>query len=396
MGSIKNCGVLNMKNKVLILEHGNMMYLSREVVQLKLPREINIMFYTILSLFICIFVIISTVKINDVVKVSGIVKTQTNNSTVSNIISGEIEQIFYCPNQYVEKGEILYSLRREVYETLIQDLDVEIKNTEDELFCVNTFLRCFNSGKNNIDEMVNPYVYSQLNNYFETVDYLEKQIDVLRHRYDVERNQPVALINQMNVDEAWMNYVLSQQELEKYKAGILAEINQKKKSYELNLEKLKQEEIRIKEEYVFLNMKAPVSGYVQEIASLNIGDYVFGNQEVLVIVPDDARNFRVELSIPTKDIGEITEGMRVKYRLSAFPFFEYHGAEGIIQAIDSDVRQSNNRLFYRVYSDIERTSFSNNKGVEYPLRAGIEVNARIILEKISVMHFILRKLDFMQ
>ena len=49
-----------------------------------------------------------------------------------------------------------------------------------------------------------------------------------------------------------------------------------------------------------------------------------------------------------------------------------------------------------MYSDIERTSFKSNKGIEYPLRAGIEVNARIVLEKISVMHFILRKLDFMQ
>ena len=45
-------------------------------------------------------------------------------------------------------------------------------------------------------------------------------------------------------------------------------------------------------------------------------------------------------------------------------------------------------------SDINRTSFISNKGIEYPLRAGIEVDARIILEKISVVHFILRKLDF--
>ena len=219
----------------------------------------------------------------------------------------------------------------------------------------------------------------------------------MNYKYQKEKNRPLALYNQRAVDEALMSYELSCQELEKYKSSFLSELMQKKKNFELSLEKMEQELLRTKEEYTFLDVRSPISGFVQEISSLNAGDYLFANQEVVVIVPDDSRNFRVELSVPTKDIGEITTGLRVKYRLSAFPFFEYKGAEGEINSIDSDVRRgSGNQLCYRVYSDIERTSFKSNKGIEYPLRAGIEVNARIVLEKISVMHFILRKLDFMQ
>ena len=41
------------------------------------------------------------------------------------------------------------------------------------------------------------------------------------------------------------------------------------------------------------------------------------------IVPNDNENFRVEIQISPKDMGKITEGKKVKYRLSAFPFYEY-------------------------------------------------------------------------
>ena len=65
--------------------------------------------------------------------------------------------------------------------------------------------------------------------------------------------------------------------------------------------------------------------------------------------------------------------------------------------MESDVRDGNNgSVYYRVYSDIDRTLFTSRHGDSYLLKAGIEVDARIIKERISVMHFICRKLDFMQ
>ena len=386
-----------MKNKLSVIEHGNMMYYSRELVQIAVPKEINLIFFTITSLVICIILLLTVVKINDVVRVNGIIRTEKNNSTVKNVLAGEIEAIYFENEQYVEKGEVLYSLKKEFSKTVMSELENEILNVKEELYCVQVLLDGYSEERNVISAEENLFVYSKLKEYLETIDYLKKEISILKYKYQKEKNRPKALYNQSAVDEAFLNYELSSQELEKYKSAFLAELTQKKKNYELLLEKLEQELLRAKEEYTFLDVYSPISGFVQEVSSLNVGDYLFANQEVVVIVPDDAKNFRVELSVPTKDIGEITTGLKVKYRLSAFPFFEYKGAEGEINSIDSDVRRSSgNQLCYRVYSDIERTSFKSNKGIEYPLRAGIEVNARIVLEKKSVMHFILQKLDFMQ
>ena len=391
-----------MKQKQLVLEHKNMMYYSRELVHLCVPKEITVMFYTIVSLVVCLIVLLLTVKINDVVKVSGIVRTETNNSNVNNIIAGQIETIFYKPGQFVEKGNILFSLKKDVYQTVMNDLENEIVDSKSELDCVNTLINCSNCSEN-VDDFISSisvadgFVYSQLEEYFKTVDYMKKQIAIYDFHYQNVKNQPDLLFNKNEVEKAFLELKLSQQELERYKANFLAENIQKQKTLELKLAKLEQELIRTKEQYSFLDISAPISGFVQEVSSLNVGDYVVENQNVLVIVPDDTKSFKVELEVPTKNIGEITSGMEVKYRLSAFPFFEYRGAEGFIEAIDSDVRQGNDgQLFYRVCSDIDKVSFKNKKGIEYPLRAGIEVSARIVLEKISVIHFILRKMDFIQ
>ena len=101
-----------MKKKFSVIEHGNMMYYSRELVQIALPKEINLMFFTISSLVVCIILLLTVVKINDVVRVNGIIRTEKNNSTVKNVLAGEIEEIYFENEQYVETGDVLYSLKK--------------------------------------------------------------------------------------------------------------------------------------------------------------------------------------------------------------------------------------------------------------------------------------------
>jgi len=386
-----------MKNKKLVLEHSDMMYFSKELVQLSVPGELNLMFYSVLVLFLGIIVSLGTVKINDVKRVSGIVKTLENNSTVKNVLPGKIEAIYYKPDQFVQKGEVLYSLNMESYMAIKANLENEICNLEEQILCMNMLLDGFNSGVNRVSEKEHLMIYSQMEEYFSTVAYFENQIEILEYRVLREKNRPKPLFEQQDYDEACLSVNLSRKELEKYKASFLADVSKRKNDYEVQLGKLLQEKIRNENEYSFLEVKAPISGYVQECSSLNVGDFVFADQKVVNIIPSKSDLFRVELAVGSKDIGEIRPGMLVKYRLSAFPFYEYKGAQGNISSIDSDIRSnSDGRLFYQIYADIDKVSFTNRKNEEFPLRAGIEVNAVIVMEKVRLFQFILRKLDFMQ
>lgn len=383
-----------MKNKQLVLEHGNMMYFSREIMELTVPKEVNTVFYTIICIIVLLLISLASVRINDVVKTAGIVKTKSNNSTVNNVIAGKINKIFYKPDQFVREGDILYSLDDEIFLSLKKDLEAQLLDSENKQFCVDQLIESFYSQKNLISPD-NLYVYSQLDEYLKTLAYMNRQTEILENRYIYENNLPEVLRVQRNVDESFLNYKLSLEELEKFKSSFLADAVKRKEELRLENERFRQELLRLEEQYSFLVLRAPISGFVQEISSLNEGDYVFASQAVLNIIPKDEQNFRIELHIPPKSIGKICPNMSVKLRLSAFPFFEYKGATGKIESIDSDVRKSSSgNLYYCVYTDIDRVIFANKKNENYLLRPGIEVDARIVLEKITLMSYILKKMDF--
>ena len=381
--------------KPFALEHVNMMYYSQEIMQLHVPASISGLFYAIIAIVISIVVFLFVFTVNDVAKVKGVIRTGMNNSIIKNVIPGKIEKICYHPEQFVQKGDVLYVLDDEVYRTLREDLTIELQDTQEWLLCLDQMIEGYQSGRNTATDM-NSLAHAKLDEYFTNVAYLESQLKIACFQLKTERDQPASIRLDRNVEESSLRVSVAEDELQRYKAGFYSQILEQHKQYGMKYEKLQQELIRTDEQYAFLCIKSPVSGFVQEISSLNEGDYIFADQNVLTIVPNDSENFRIELSVPTKNIGELKEGMTVKYRLSAFPFFEYKGAEGVITSIDPDIRQGESgALSYCVYADIDRTVFRNYRGSEYPLRAGIEVDARIVLEKTKIAFYLLRKMDFL-
>lgn len=379
-----------MKTKALTFEHANMMFYSREILDLKIPSEINTFYFVLLSFFMFVFTALFAFKINNVIKVPGIVKTLDNTSEVSNVIAGKITSINYKPNQFVNKGDLLFSIDDSQYKASLSIYNEEITKCEKELSCVKNLLKCMETGL--YIETEDAYTKEKIKEYLKNISLMKNQRNIYKYQYEYQISLPDSIQNKKALTEIELQYSLYKKQLEKYIIDSKVSAMDEEKNLAIKLENLKQELLQLKAGNAFLNVTAPVSGYVQEISSLNIGDYIFSNQKVLKIIPNDNKDFKIELYIPTKDIGEVMEGMDVKYRLSAFPFFEYKGAEGKIKIIDPDIRQTNDKLIYCVYSDINKTSFVKNDGKEYPLRSGIEVDARIILEKVTIASYILRKM----
>ena len=85
----------------------------------------------------------------------------------------------------------------------------------------------------------------------------------------------------------------------------------------------------------FAELRAPVSGTVQQLAIATIGGVVQPAQAVMVIVPDGATPV-VEANILNKDIGFIREGQTVRVKLEAFPFTDYGIVPGVVESISRD------------------------------------------------------------
>lgn len=381
--------------KVMVLHHQNMMVYSKEFLQLKIPSEIRFLLYSIILLFITAIGILLFGKIDDVIKVNGIIRTEENVSSVKNVISGKIIEINYKPGQKVLKGSFLYKIDPAIYDSQRENLVLEKENLEERLQGIDELFLSYNKNKNVINKS-NVVAYTRFESYKANVEKLIIQKNISYEALKNEQNLPVSLRNQKTIKQRKMEYDYNQKNLESYEADFIKSINQEKDELELSLFKNCQEIQKLDSQYEFLKVYAPVDGYVQEISSLNLGDYLESGKSVLNIIPNDEKNFRVEMQISSKDMGKIKEGLKVKYRLSAFPFFEYKGAEGTITAVDPDIRTGDNgMLYYIVYADIDRVVFENRHGDSFPIRAGLETNSRIVLETETIIFYILRKIDFL-
>ena len=383
------------KNKKLRLYHQDGMVYTKEFLLLKVPREVTVMFYTIVLLFLTALGIVIFVRIDDVIKAGGIVRTKDNVSGVHNVIAGKITQLYYSPGAMVRKGDPLYLIDSSGYDAQFKNLSAEKENLVTKLDGIRQLKESFDVGKNLV-EPSNTEAYSRFEYYLDKYRELEIQEQIALKKYLAEKNRPASLRREKSVEIERLNHAHAFTALESLKSEFAERLFTEEKSLSLSFKKNEQELAKLDSQFEYLCIKAPIDGYVQELSSLNTGDYVEAGKTVLNIVPDNASSYRVEIRIAPKDIGKIQKGMLVKFRLTAFPYFEYQGANGTITSVDPDIRSEDGKsYYYSVYADIDRTSFSNRRGECYPIRAGLETHSRIVLRTSTILMFVLRRLDFL-
>ena len=141
----------------------------------------------------------------------------------------------------------------------------------------------------------------------------------------------------------------------------------------------------------FMQLRAPVSGTVQQLAVATIGGVVQPAQTLMIIVPDDADPV-VEARIQNKDVGFIREGQPVRVKLEAFPFTDYGIVPGVVESISRDAvdtsqpgaaeqRDRNGRviqpgLVYTTRIRLLRRTIRAD-GRDLPIGAGLAVQAEI-------------------
>lgn len=381
--------------KIIILKHQNEMNFSRDFFEMEVPKELSRIIYIIVS--ICVFIISVVIfgKIDDVIKTNGFVRTKENISSVRNVISGKIVELNYKPGQKVYKNDVLYKIDSSIYDAQRNTLVCEIKDLENKINGLNLLIKSYYKNKNlcNINDLL---TYSRFEAYLKNKEVLEIKTSITEKEYNYEKSKPLTMRNDYDVEMKLQSLNLVKADLMSFKTNFIASLNSELNEKEKILYESQQSLLKLENQYLFLEVKSPMTGYVQEISSLNVGDYLESNSKVLNIIPNDNENFRVEIQISPKDMGKITLGQKVKYRLSAFPYFEYKGAEGVIISVDPDIRTSSDGkyAYYSVYAEIDRINFSNRHGETFPIRSGLETDVRIVMDRKPIVYFILKKLDF--
>lgn len=140
-------------------------------------------------------------------------------------------------------------------------------------------------------------------------------------------------------------------------------------------------------------IRAPITGTVTNIA-VSQGQSV-GVDALLVTVLPRGSVLHAEMLVPSRAIGFVTKGKEVILRYEAFPFERFGQYRGVIDDVSQTVWSAGEKIgstvakepVYRVNVKLDKQSVSA-LGQEIPLRAGMLVNADILLEKRSLLEWV--------
>lgn len=382
--------------KTLYVFPENRLCESSEIISRKEPVFLHGIIWIISVIVVTVIMVVCLARIDDVVRAGGVVRPVVNVSQVKNAVSGEIKDINFQTGEFVEAGTELLSLKPDSYEAEKNSLMAQLEKVEQNLFGLDCMCRSFTSG---LDYLVDgekciEAVKARYNYFCTESDVLKANVFQKYEVFDVETNLPEyskILQNEKNARYEYERAVLA---LKEYRDGFYYDLLQEIQNLEVQRENLVQQLKQIDVVLGNLVIKAPLSGFVHEISSLNTGDYIFADQGILNIVPSEKDNLKIELNVPADEIGKIKKGQRVKLRFPAYPYYEYNGLEGTVSALqpDSQLSQSGT-LYYVIYVSVPEIALKNHRDEVFKIKPGMEVDARIVLDKDTLLHFLARKLD---
>jgi multidrug resistance efflux pump len=164
-----------------------------------------------------------------------------------------------------------------------------------------------------------------------------------------------------------------------------------KVSYQDELEQLETEQGQAQEKKEKYNIKAPISGTIQNMKGLYVGSPVSTNQTLAEISPDTS--LIAECYVPPKDIGLLREGMDVRLQVTAFDYNQWGLLKGTVQEISNDVTVVNDRPVFKVRASLEKTWLELQNGYRGDLKKGMSLQARFKITERSLFQMLYDNLD---
>jgi HlyD family secretion protein len=167
------------------------------------------------------------------------------------------------------------------------------------------------------------------------------------------------------------------------------------------VDKLSQEIAKQTHKQDLLELRAPQAAIVKDLATHSAGTVVQPGTVLLTLVPKDD-TLRAEVWVSNEDIGFVRKGQVVKLKLAAFPFQKYGMVNGVVDYVGADAADSNTSnnpaqsdkgaknqpLVYKALVTLKSMRLDMD-GERFPLEAGMQTSAEILLGQRTVMEYLL-------
>jgi len=319
---------------------------------------------------------------------SGILKSTTEVSALKATATGYIKDILVKENELVGNGQLLFTVQAPVLEEKEKHLMARLQEARGFIEDLNKLV----AGKTTPDQLItNLYRQSHF-------DYRQKLIDrqtkFLKVKQDYERNKKLydqKVIAAADFENFEFELDKSKNEIELLKQNQLSQWQQELRNYERELTDLQNQLAQTQKEKDNLNIKAPVSGTVQNLTGVYPGSTVFAGQELAQISPDT--DLLAEVYVSPNDIGLLRPGMDVRMQVDAFNYNQWGLLNGKVKEISNDIQIMDNRPMFEVRCSLEKEYLTLKNGYKGNLKKGMTLQARFVVTKRSLWQLLYDKAD---
>jgi membrane fusion protein, peptide pheromone/bacteriocin exporter len=349
--------------------------------------------YSTIVLFLTgIFVVLPFISVDVGVRTQGLIRPVTELIQLSSPVSGHIQTLNATENSFVRSGEVVAVIEA-------PQLTEQLRFNENRQRQLEFFL-------NDLKVLLNAVTFTQ-----------ETSINLASPRYQnayLEFNQQ--LLNQkLEVDQLSRNLqrgkflfeseAISKSALEEtrfalqtaenhYKLLVEQQQNRwnlEKITFQDELDELKSEYTRLREELRRYEIRSPVSGTVQNIAGIFQNSFVYANQVLGKISPDT--NIVAEAYVLPGDIGLLREGMQVRLQIDAYNYNQWGIASGKIKTISTDVLMNDDQPVFRVRCSLDQTFLELPNGFRGEIKKGMTFQARFVVSRRTLFQLLYDKVD---
>jgi len=137
-------------------------------------------------------------------------------------------------------------------------------------------------------------------------------------------------------------------------------------------------------------LRAPATGYVNDVQITTIGGFVNAGEKLMQIVPVGEK-LLVEARVAPKDIAFIKVGDPANVKVTAYDFSIYGGLSGTVRNISADsiYDEAERQAYYSVMVETDRAFLVKN-GRQLPIMPGMICDVEIVTGRKSVLSYLLK------
>ena len=137
-------------------------------------------------------------------------------------------------------------------------------------------------------------------------------------------------------------------------------------------------------------LRAPVTGFVNDVKVNTVGGFVGAGEKVMQIVPQGDK-LLIETRVTPKDIAFIKVGDRATVKVTAYDFSIYGGLSGQVRNISADsiYDETERQAYYIVVIETDR-SFIEKNGRQLPIMPGMICDVEIITGRKSILSYLFK------